>query len=55
MKEKKMDTEVMNDIQTADSHSNFEETTFCRLVGEKLEQQDAAHLLNHNPEEQNVP
>lgn len=45
--------DVINDMQTADPHS------VCRLVGETLTiaraLQDAAHLLNHNPEEQNVP
>lgn len=51
--------DVINDVQTADPHSNFEQTTVCRLVNEMLTiaraLQDAAHLLNHNPEEQNVP
>lgn len=43
-------------IQIADPNSN--NSTGCRQTAgncfEMREQQDAAHLLNHNPQEQNV-
>lgn len=46
---------VMEDLQTADPNSTLQ--TVCRLVGEKLtvSRTAAAHLLNRNSEEQNVP